>query len=538
MKALLLVLAAAALVWAASAAGSPAPLHAPTGLHAFVYRASEPVKSDHTYAQLPAFTWSLVHGATRYEVELATSVTFTESTIIYDDKFVQTPVTSLQVQVPWMTGRPYAFYVRVRAVGGGRTSAWGHPFGFNTSWQQTPQQLQAPNGLVRWTPVDGATYYDVWFKESGTHVTTITNVADDREYWKGGVPSSPVVTWRVRAVRYIWGSTALPNNIVKISYGPYSKWFTSQNAPAAMNGLLTGTNAVSNVDSTPSKVRAHELTPGYTWNGSAGFDGQTANAWRVYVFSDRGCVNLVTTGTVVHGPAWAPRWLTKPIVPPKNTTAPATSSDAMADGTQVVPAENAAAATPPGATATTASSTSSSSSTAATGPQAGTLLALPDLGWPAGRYWWTIVPVRSGVDLDLPQDECAAGHVWSFGMQSMAVTAQRSTPLASGLQGTRVVSSASRQPAFEQLPVITWVPALGAQSYEIQLSRHLYPWRAAISQTSVVPSVTLHLTKHAVGRWYYRVRGVNALLPGSSIKMTWSRPATIQIRGDAFTILK
>jgi hypothetical protein len=123
-------------------------------------------------------------------------------------------------------------------------------------------------------------------------------------------------------------------------------------------------------------------------------------------------------------------------------------------------------------------------------------------------------------------------------MQSMAVTTQSSSPLASGLHGTRVVSSASTSPAFVALPVITWVPAMGAQSYEIQLSRHLYPWRVAAKQVSLVPSVTLRLTRKDVGLWYYRVRGVNGLLQGSAIKMTWSAPAKIRISGDTFRVLK
>jgi hypothetical protein len=55
---------------------------------------------------------------------------------------------------------------------------------------------------------------------------------------------------------------------------------------------------------------------------------------------------------------------------------------------------------------------------------------------------------------------------------------------------------------------------------------------------SLVPSVTLRLTRKDVGLWYYRVRGVNGLLQGSAIKMTWSAPAKIRISGDTFRVLK
>jgi len=39
-------------------------------------------------------------------------------------------------------------------------------------------------------------------------------------------------------------------------------------------------------------------------------DGLTSNLglYRVYVFSDKECVNSVTVGSIVGGPAWAPRW--------------------------------------------------------------------------------------------------------------------------------------------------------------------------------------------------------------------------------------
>jgi hypothetical protein len=123
-------------------------------------------------------------------------------------------------------------------------------------------------------------------------------------------------------------------------------------------------------------------------------------------------------------------------------------------------------------------------------------------------------------------------------MESQAVTTDRAAPYASGIRGARVVSAAGAKPTFTQLPVVTWDAVAGAQSYEIQLSRKVYPWKAAISQVSVVPSVTLKLKPTDIGVWYYRVRGVNANLPGTAIKMTWSKPAAIRISGDEFRIVK
>ncbi|MGH3026248.1 MAG: hypothetical protein ACRDLR_07375, partial [Gaiellaceae bacterium] len=112
------------------------------------------------------------------------------------------------------------------------------------------------------------------------------------------------------------------------------------------------------------------------------------------------------------------------------------------------------------------------------------------------------------------------------------------TPRASGLTGTRVTSASRGHTLFTELPVITWTPALGAQGYQIQLSRHLYPWAVRIHLESSVPSVTLPLTKTDVGKWYYRVRGLNANLPGTANKMTWSKTVSIRISGDRYVVVK
>jgi hypothetical protein len=200
-----------------------------------------------------------------------------------------------------------------------------------------------------------------------------------------------------------------------------------------------------------------------------------------------------------------------------NTNTPATST-----GTARVP-ETAAA--------TTAASTATPTELATVAP--GTV-ELPD----NSAYWWTAIPVEifedsAGnivyQDMELPQDACAQGSVFSFAMQSM-----KATTYASGVHGNRVLSSAS----FSQLPVITWSPVLGAQTYEIQLSRRPEPyWKTAMTQTAVVPSATLNLTKKDIGTWYYRVRGVNGNLGGTAIKLRWST-GKIQISGDLFQIVK
>ena len=103
---------------------------------------------------MPAFAWRAVTNASSYELQLATSRTFSDATTLYDKSFGE-PVASVQLQVPWMTGKPYALWVRVRVVAAGKTSQWSAPFGFNTAWQEVPQRQQSPEGLIRWSTVKG-----------------------------------------------------------------------------------------------------------------------------------------------------------------------------------------------------------------------------------------------------------------------------------------------------------------------------------------------------------------------------------------------
>jgi len=93
-------------------------------------------------------------------------------------------------------------------------------------------------------------------------------------------------------------------------------------------------------------------------------------------------------------------------------------------------------------------------------------------------------------------------------------------------------------PKFVELPLVTWKPAIGAQSYEIELSRHLYPWAPVKKQTSLVTSTVLPLGKSDHGVWYYRVRGVNPNLPANAQKMTWSQPVSVKITGNLVAILR
>jgi hypothetical protein len=559
-----------ALVLACTAAASgsaSARVAAPAQLHAFVLRATEAVKGDHTYSQMPAFAWNPVPKASTYQLQLATNPNFSDTTILLDAPSLTVPVASLQLQVPWMTGSPYALWVHVRAVVKGRQTAWSKPFGFNTSWQQVPKQESSPAGLIRWTPVEGATAYEVWLTDIHVHFTTFTNVADEREYWTFHPAGAQTIHWRVRAVRATATAT-LPNGVTIAKYGPYSPEYVTTTSGTLTAGPLQAVKTLSDLSSSPKTPRPHALMPGFSWKGTDGIapGGTGQELWRVYVFSDRRCVNPVMTGSIVGGPAWAPRAIPPMALPGTRDTLQKAHAGAilkpgaegatfMADLTAVTASEGAVSSSSSAPSAGSSSGAAQPGQSSSGAAQPGQV-ELPDSGWPAGRYWWTVVPVAAQAivadpvlgptdgdlveyhETELPEDTCARGRVWPFGLRSAPATTTSTTPFASGLTaGKRLVAAAGRTPRFVAAPLVTWTPALGAQSYEIELSRHLYPWVAVKKQTSVVTSAVLGLTKNDRGTWYYRVRGVNPNLPANAQKMTWSGSASIAITGNQFVVI-
>jgi hypothetical protein len=139
-------------------------------------------------------------------------------------------------------------------------------------------------------------------------------------------------------------------------------------------------------------------------------------------------------------------------------------------------------------------------------------------------------------DVELPQDACAAGRVVGFGKQSSPVVAGGNSAFASGLspQG-RLVAARGTSPTFFGSPVVAWLPALGADTYQVEWSRKAYPWKALGRRTTDATAATLPLKP---GVWHYRVRGVNNLLPGSAKAMTWSKPQMVKVARPQFKVMR
>lgn len=530
---------------------SAKPPKAPKGLKAFLLRVNEPdALYNRNFPRTPAFAWRAVKGAKRYEFQVSTSENFADSALVYEDSMggikLTSPTATVPVSLPWMTGNPYALYARVRAIGPrGVAGRWSAAYGFNMRWRDRPTPLdpQFP-GLVRWTPIEGATSYEVWLAGSSKLFYTTTNVADEREFYAFHTQPWWIqsVQWRVRAVRTLYGD--IPTGMPRETYGPWSDWFTNINPPftvdfnppynsAPAEISLAGTVS-GNVSSTPSSPQAHDLFPAFRWTGNYRSWGQPAfldtstEMFHVYAFTDAECVNRVFTSAIVGGPAYAPRI-------GQTLQLPGTFSDRNVDRTTWIKYGDEGHTVMQDGTAVTAADSS------LTGTD------LWDTYWPSGGYYWTVVPVYARPDpqdnskilewrdIQLPEDVCREGGAARFGKVSKPVLVGDKAPYATGLSTDgKLVPAAKAAPTFYGTTLVAWEPVNGAAQYEIQVSRSLSPWRSAGSLTTGATSALLQLPP---GRWFYRVRGLNPLLPGRP-EMTWSKSVTLRIAKPRFKIVK
>ena len=566
------------------------PAVTPQGLKAFLLRSDEAVK--HEFNRTPSFAWLPVRGAIRYEFELATTRSFTESSIVWsnaNDEFVEatttttpatptptvetaaaklkklygnlrTPTVSIDLALPWITGSPYALYAHVRAITSKGPTSWSAPYGFNVRWSSVPKNLESPHpGLVRWSPVEGATAYQVWLYGAKVPFMTTTNVADARDLYtlhRTNPFFTGSIRFRVRAQRALYGEVV--SGLPATTWGPWSPIYTDVQPPLSL-GTLRGVATVSDVSSNSSPGLAHALSPGFVFGGDSGGPldyngGLPAELFRVYIATDQDCVNIVYRGAIVGSPAYAPR-TSGPLALPVDTTALATARGTtlehgaegkalMVDGTVSLSNEEVAAATTP---ATTGSTGAAPAATPAA------KVDLPDTAWPTGGYYWTVVPVvvepvptavapLPGAPIpiryretELPQDACQSGRVMRFGKATPPVVTASSRPFASGLSPKgRLTSAVRATPSFYGTPLVAWESVLGAQEYEIQWSKSANPWRPL---GSLVTGATSSLLPLEPGSWYYRVRGYNH----SFLKrpqMAWSNPTALKVSKPTFSVVK
>ena len=444
----LLALLAALLSLAVAAGNARSAESAPIGLHGFLLRADEPQKTS--FSRTPSFAWSPVPGALHYEFQLSTSDAFRDNSVIYADYSAPTPVEAPPITLPWITGSPHALYARVRAVTADGDTPWSANFGFDMVPPAPPTPLQSYPGMLRWTPVEGAAGYQVWLVDAHKKEQSVTNSLDEREFYTFHSTSSwtNVVRWRIRALREdgtIAGTRV--NGIPAVTYGPWSPIYTSTN-PAFTGGAITLVGTVSDVFSNgAANSPAHRLMPGFLWTGNKAIDGTSTELYRVYIYTDKQCINRVFTSAVIGSPAYAPRPFGPLALPATPGGVVGARSQYLLDGTEppaftydgesITTSESAQAATPttsvpgaPGADTTNAGSSpaapSSSSGTGSSGfsstGNTGAPIDLWDTNWPQSGYYWTVVAVGAVSPNALYTNVGAAG----------AKAADTSLPLANG----------------------------------------------------------------------------------------------------------
>jgi hypothetical protein len=598
------LLAALALCGSAGArVSAPSAARAPQQIRGFLLRSDEPVV--HTFSRTPSFAWSPVRGAGSYEIELATSQSFSDNSIVWSAAKLKTPAVAIPISLPWITGQPYSLYAHVRAWTKGSPGPWSTRFGFNMRWTAVPAPL-GPSypGLLRWTSVPGASAYSVWIQDPADPTLskifwTRTNMADEREFYTFHQDPSwtGTVLWRVRAERQLVGTTQ--NGLPAVSYGPWSHVYSSTN-PAFATGPLRVVSTVSSVVSDTAHTRAHEVMPAFIFSGDTSIWGSTHQLYRVEVFTDQDCLNPVYYGAVVGSPAYVPREVGPLAMPTTVDEETAAETAFLDDGTE-----------PNGVTADGATIRTNEMDQT----PAGAKIDLWDSNWPGG-YYWTVMPVTpvadqqltttltaptaigattitvansSGIaagdhilvgnapgseaavvstvvgntitlvaglhsahamdedvvrpsggikyhDAELAQDACASGRMLTFGKTNdPAVTGQSATPYVSGLSPTgTLVAAKTKSPRFYGTPLIAWHPTLATDHYEVQWSHTRYPWRTAGSGQTFSTAALLPLRP---GAWYYRVRGIDALMTGTKTGLSWSDPVRLVVTKPRFKIV-
>ncbi|MHB8059927.1 MAG: hypothetical protein ACYDHO_03745 [Gaiellaceae bacterium] len=527
---------ALALPAAAPARQAASPKKPPTGLKAFLLRYDEPAKRN--FSRTPSFAWKPIRQAQSYDFQLSTSNTFRSNSIVWSAKGLSTPYTSVPVTLPWTTGHPYSLFARVRANKHRYSTYWSNAFGFNIRWGQVPAQLPAPNGLLRWTPIDGASAYEVLelgsdYVSFGKSYYVSTNVADMRDWFTFHQTLSWVGTahWRVRAVRTVYGT--LENGQTVAIHGPWSPIFHTTATPPSVSQITVG-GTTSDVNGTVSKPTAHRLMPGFSWSGNLSGWG-LYELYRVYVFSDNDCIEPVLTGSIVGSPAWAPR-MSDPLGLPDSVDAVAEARLSILKDKTQGSAFDYAHSPVVTSEAAVADATSSPSR-----------LDLWDRDWPSGAYYWTVVPVTwftnplnddkfEYKDTQAAQDACASGQIERFGRVSQEVSTGGKNAYLTGLSAGGKMRSiaASKSPRiYGSSTLATWTPALGADLYEVQWSKKRYPFEKAGSVTTPATSVALPLTP---GTWSYRVRGVDTSMPSTAQGMAWSTVRKVRILKPVFRL--
>ena len=447
---------------------------------------------------------------------------------MWESDQIRAPLATVPLTLPWVSSPNYSWYARVRASSAATSAAWSDKFGFNLRSPSPPASLSAgvvnPRpGLVRWTPVAGATAYEVSFitdPTSGTSkkIKSATTAADLREYYSfhndpsffdNGISAvEGEVWWRVRAVREVFGTPM--NNIKVVSYGPWSTLFKTVEPPVAATTIaLTDTVSrsrasdivISDLAGGPSN-EAHELAPAFSWTGSLslapglygdcpGLGRRLPHVPRLRLHG-RGLLEsrarLRSWSEAPHTSRASPGHSASRQIPPRSLEPPAfISQTPRTEGGVHLRRRRR-----PGQGGWDRAGSRDRPGRARRSRPRHRTERLASATWtgPNGRYYWTAVPAVPYLtpdstieyhDVEFAEDMCAAGEVLPFGKTSEPVTERESgVPFISGMSADgKLRTATTATPSFFGRVVVAWKPALGARKYEVQWSLRASPWKTA-----------------------------------------------------------
>ena len=257
------------------------------GLRAFLLRADEPTTD--VYPRTPSFAWKPVRGDAALRVPAL------------DEQPL--PRQRHRLQRPPGEGagdrRPDA---RCRGSPASRTRSTpacapsrrparrrgADEFGFNMRWPDAARADELGPGLLRWTPVAGATSTRSGSRTCRRWISTSTNVADQREYYSFHPDAKWTGSLRMARPRRSACSAAPARTGCRPSRtgrgAPSSRPSTPPSPPARSNGcrhrLRQGHRRVGGPD-------AHSLMPAFTYGRPRCFGEHPAELYRVYVSTDR-----------------------------------------------------------------------------------------------------------------------------------------------------------------------------------------------------------------------------------------------------------
>ena len=300
-------------------------------------------------------------GALRYEFELATSNTFRENGMIYADRELKTPgrVDHADAAVDHRLA-VLALRARPRGLADGATTVEQAASASTCArrrrrgrWRAIlgPAALDAGRGRGRLRRLARSTSRR-WSRDP-------TNVVDQREFY----------TFHQGSLVDVEGALAHPdlrsdtgidggvraNGLPAVQYGPWSPVYESREPAVRRRAAERSRDRVRRRRDGQVGDRAHRLMPAFVYSGNRASPA-AAELYRVYVFTDRDCVNRVFTGAIVGSPAYAPRSY-GPLALPKDTRRSSAlrntylgdgdqGSTYAEDGEPITPNESLAAASP------------------------------------------------------------------------------------------------------------------------------------------------------------------------------------------------